>query len=427
MTSKKLLILSLAAILAIAAGLWIAGRQVSPGGSVHGLLYPQLKRQLDAVSAVRLFEAGESGDTLAVELERQDDPGTASQGAWDIRQDDAPGAHRGMHWGVEQRAGYPIDGTKLRKLLLSIAEAKIAEEKTSDPERYASLGVQDLAAGAGGVRIEIDAPEPVNLIVGKRGTSAQSNYVRRAGEPQSWLIDTAIDVPTAPEDWLRRDLLDVSADRLQSAAVTLRGVRTYTASKAARADTDFKVEGLPRGKKLSSPSAANSAATALVGLKLDDVQPAAAFEAGAADAHAEFRTFDGLIVNLDGWQREGRHFISARISFDPEQAGRFTPVSASDADSPEARQAETPDDIQGDVPGDVRGPARSDAASDTPEAGAGTTSGADRGTAAGSPTGNGEVARQAQALQARLAGWVYEIPDYKYESIFRPVEDLLAN
>ena len=420
MTSKKLLILSLAAILAVAAGLWLAGRQVSPGGSVHGALYPQLKRQLDAVSAVRLFEAGEGGDTLAVELKRQDDPAAAPQGASDIRQSDAPGAR----WGVEQRAGYPVDGTKLRKLLLSIAEAKIAEEKTSDPERYASLGVQDLdVADAEGVRIEI-GPEPINLIVGKRGTSAQSNYVRRAGEPQSWLIDTAIDVPTAPEDWLRKDLLDVSADRLQSAAVTLRGTRTYTASKAARADADFEVEGLPRGRKLSSSSAADSTATALVGLKLDDVQPAATFEAGAADAHAEFRTFDGLIVNLDGWQREDRHFIAARISFDPEQAGRFTPVSASDADSPEARQA---DETQAETPDDAQGPARSDAASDTPEVGAGTASGTDRGTPAGDPTGNVEVARQAQALQARLAGWVYEIPDYKYESIFRPVEDLLAN
>lgn len=421
MTSKKLLILSLAAILVVAAGLWIAGRQASPGGSVQDLLYPQLKEQLGTASAVRLFAAG---DTLAVELTRQDESGTASPEAAGIRQDGAPapGVRKDMHWGVAQRAGYPVDGTRLRKLLLSIADAKIAEEKTSDPERYASLGVQDLAAGAGGVRLEID-PGPVNLIVGKRGAGAQSNYVRRAGEPQSWLIDAAIDVPTTPEDWLYKDLLDVSADRIQSAAVTLQGAQTYTASKATRADADFKVEGLPRGKKLSSSSAANSAATALVGLSLDDVQPAATFAAGAADARAEFRTFDGLIVSLDGWQRDNRHFIAAEVSFDPEQAARFMPVSTSDADSPEARQAETPDDAQGDD----RDPARSDAANNTPEAGAGTAAVTDRGTPAGDPAGNGEVARQAQALQARLAGWVYEIPDYKYEGIFRPAEELLAN
>jgi len=422
MTSKKVLILSLAAILAIAAGLWVAGRQASPG-SAHGLLYPQLKQQLGAISAVRLFEAREDGETLAIELKRQDDPGTASRDAMDIRPDDAPAPD--ARWGVEQRAGYPVDGARLRRLLLSLAEAKIAEEKTSDPERYASLGVQDLeAADAEGVRIQTDPPH-VNLIVGKRGVGAQSNYVRRTGESQSWLIDAALDVPTTPEDWLHKDLLDVSADRIQSAAVTLQGAQTYTASKAARADADFKVEGLPRGKQLSSSTAANSTATALVGLKLDDVQPAAAFEAGAADAHAEFKTFDGLIVALDGWQHADRHFIAARISFDPEQAGRFTSASA-DPGAPEVGQTSARTSDTASEPA-KEASARTEAADAAPETGAGTTAGTDRGVPADDPAGNGEVAREAQALHARLAGWVYEIPDYKYESIFKPVENLLAN
>jgi len=428
MTSKKVLILSLAAILAIAAGLWVAGRQSSPGNA-HGLLYPQLKQQLGAISAVRLFEAHEDGETLAVELKRQDDPGTASQGAMDTRPDDAPAPD--ARWGVGQRAGYPVDGAKLRKLLLSIAEAKITEEKTSDPERYARLGVQDLdAADAEGVRIQTDPPH-VNLIVGKRGVGTQSNYVRRAGEPQSWLIDAALDAPTTPEDWLHKDLLDVSADRIQSAAVTLQGARTYTASKAARADADFKIEGLPRGKQLSSSTAANSTATALVGLKLDDVQPAATFEAGAADAHAEFKTFDGLIVALDGWQHEDRHFIAARISFDPEQAGRFVPMGVPDSGASEAGQAQTSAQTSARTSDAASDPTQEDsvrsAADAAPKADAGATAGADRGTPADDPAGNGEVAREAQALHARLAAWVYEIPDYKYESIFKPVENLLAN
>jgi hypothetical protein len=32
---------------------------------------------------------------------------------------------------------------------------------------------------------------------------------------------------------------------------------------------------------------------------------------------------------------------------------------------------------------------------------------------------------EAQGLNARLGGWEFEIPDYKYAAIFRPLEDLL--
>ena len=36
-----------------------------------------------------------------------------------------------------------------------------------------------------------------------------------------------------------------------------------------------------------------------------------------------------------------------------------------------------------------------------------------------------ETAAEAQQLSARLAGWEFEIPDYKYNAIFIPLEDLL--
>ncbi len=37
-----------------------------------------------------------------------------------------------------------------------------------------------------------------------------------------------------------------------------------------------------------------------------------------------------------------------------------------------------------------------------------------------------ETAEEAQKLDAKLEGWEFEIPGYKYDSIFRPVEELLA-
>ena len=108
MTSRRLLILGIAAIVAIAAGVWLAGRQGSSGSTADSeALYPGLKEQLNSVSAVRIYKAG---DARVVELERQGDSST-----------------------VSERDNYPADESKLRKLLIAIADAKLYEEKTSNP------------------------------------------------------------------------------------------------------------------------------------------------------------------------------------------------------------------------------------------------------------------------------------------------------
>ncbi|MGH8187463.1 MAG: DUF4340 domain-containing protein, partial [Steroidobacteraceae bacterium] len=251
MTSQKLSILVIVAVLALVAGVWLAGRQSgSSADSVQQALYPELKQQLDSVTAVRIFKAG---DARAVEMQRKDNG-----------------------WVVSERSDYPADEPKVRKLLVALADAKLYEEKTSNAEQYKTLGVEDTtAADASGVRIELaGTAKPVNLIVGNQAVGARSHYVRRAGEPQSWLVDTNIDTSAAPDAWVRKDIIEVSADRVQSVTVGAKGAKPYTAAKNERADANFAVEGLPKGKSLSSPSVANSFATALTGLSLADVQPA---------------------------------------------------------------------------------------------------------------------------------------------------------
>jgi hypothetical protein len=366
MTSRRLLTLTLLAIVVVGAGLWLASRETtSDTRSANQLLYPELKKQLDAVTAVHIYK---SGDMLAVDLARKDST-----------------------WVVSERSGYPADESKLRKLLRGIADAKLHEEKTSNPEQYKSLGVEDVSkTDAGGVRIALVGPaSPVNLIVGKQGPGSQSSYVRRAGEPQSWLVNASIDTASSPDAWLRKEVIDISADRAQSATV-IAGTKSYTAAKASRADANFKVEGLPKGKELSSPSAANSFATALTALTLADVQPASAFESTPPAARATLKTFDGLVADLSGWIKDDKHYVAIKTSFDPALAERFKVATAPAA-------------------GSEGGEKKADAkAAEKP---------------APAPAAN--VEDEAKTANSKLSAWVYEIPEYKYEGIFKPLDELL--
>ncbi|MGH8204862.1 MAG: DUF4340 domain-containing protein, partial [Steroidobacteraceae bacterium] len=335
MSARKLLVLGIAAVLALAAGLWLAGRQVSSeAGDTRAALYPGLESELDAIEAVRIFKAG---DARAVELKR-------GEGGWT----------------VTERAAYRADEAKLGKLVRAVADAEIVEEKTSNPERYAALGVEDTASkDAKGVRVELSGPaKPVNLIVGNAGAGASSRYVRRAGEKQSWLIDQALDAPSAPEAWLVKDIVDIESDRLQSATVTVKGARPYTAAKGSRDDANFDVAKLPKGKSLSSPTAANGIATALSALTLTNVQAKDASGSEPPADRARFTMFDGLAVEVDGWKRGDRRFIALKASFDAAQAKRFAAGAAEGKAKPAALNVE----------------------------------------------------EEAKSLAAKTAGWVYEIP-----------------
>jgi hypothetical protein len=362
MTSRKVFILAAVAIAVLTAALLLSRKESSQVSKPSAALYPSLKSELNSVTAIRIFKAS---DARSVELTRKD-----------------------ADWSVSERAGYPADAGKARRLLLALADAKTVEEKTSNPASYPALSVEDVSsASATGSRIELaGVATPVNLIVGK-SAGAKGSYVRRAGEPVSWLIDQSIEASSAPNEWLRTSILDVGADRVQAATVATEGAKPYTAQKAARADADFKPDFVvPKGKELDK-FAINGFANALTALTLSDVHPAKDFEADKPAAHTTFRTFDGLVVDLDGWTKDGKHYLSATTGYDEAQAARFhvdtkAPEKAADA-KPESPAAAKP------APADIEKPDD-----------------------------------KAKAMDAQLKGWVYEVPDYKYEAIFKPAASL---
>lgn len=367
MTPRRLLILGALAAGALVTSLLLSNQRSSSHQQASAALYPDLQEQINSVSAVRIFKAS---DTRAVELSRKD-----------------------AGWIVSERSGYPADTVKVHKLLLALAQAKPLEEKTSNPGNYAALGVEDASsATATGVRVELDgAAKPVNLIVGKSGSGAQSAYVRRAGEPASWLINQSLDASIKPSDWLHTEIIDVAADRVQSATVATRGARAYSATKNTRADADFAVDAIPKGKQLDSPAAANGVASALAGLTLTDVRPLEDFAADKPAAHSTFRTFDGLVVDVDGWVKDSKHYIAVKTAYDAALAQRFHVETKAPEQAAGAPAQQT-----------------ADAAPEEPN-----------------KASSEKIEDAAKAANARLGGWVYEIPEYKYQAIFKAAETML--
>jgi hypothetical protein len=164
--------------------------------------------------------------------------------------------------------------------------------------------------------------------------------------------------------------------------VTIDGTKPYTAMKSARSDINFAVEGLPKGKELSSPASPNNLASALTAVTLADVRKAQELTMKPG-AHATLKTFDGLVVEADGWVQDNKHFIVLTTAYDDTLASRFKTSVA---------------------------PAPGETATKAP---------------ATKPQTERDVASEAKNQNAQLTGWAYEIPEYKYDAIFKPLDELL--
>src|SRR6266436_4527457 len=214
-------------------------------------------------------------------------------------------------WSVGER-GWPADPGKVRKLLL------------------------DLWA----------------LIVGK-SSSAKSGYVRVANVSQSLLAAPLLTVDADPKGWLDRALIDLAPERVRQVEERPTEGAAFSATRDRKEQTDFTVMPVPKGRELTGPGAADPISGSLSSLTFDDVGKAGT-AANHKAAHALFRTFDGLEVDVAG-RKDGTRSL----------------VTLSTHASAKQTQAE------------------------------------------------------AQRRNARLGGWEFEIPDYKYAAIFRPLEDLL--
>jgi hypothetical protein len=361
MTPRRLVVIAVLAVIAVGGALWIAGQRSLERAPPSEALYPDLRAQLEEVERIRVYGPG---DQVVVTIDRGE-----------------------SGWRVLERGGYAADTSKLRALLRGLAEARLVEEKTSQPANYSALGVEDPSVpGATGVRVVLDgATPPVDLIVGSQAPARGGSYVRRHDEATSWLADRAFDIPKEPRAWIDRSVIDVGADRIQSASIERAGAR-YDAAKSSRTAADFTVTGLPPDRTMSSASAANSIATALVRLEADDVKPESEFDEVEPEAAASFQTFDGLVLDLRGYALDGEKYLTLDARTDPELARRFELPVATDAEPSPAEAAQ--DDASGNR---------------------------DR-----------EVSEEVQRIESRVRGWAYAVPEYKYDAIFRPAEALLA-
>jgi len=327
-------------------------------------------------------------------------------------------------WAVAEKANYPADVAKIREFLIKLDQATLIEQKTSNDKRYADLGVDDVSAkDAKGVQVEIAGLEkPVKIIIGNfNGGGGGGTFVRRAGDPQSWLANGNLQVAKNAADWEKRDLTDIAATRLKSVTLTNTDGKVLKAYKDQRTDANFKVADVPAGREVSSDFVANSLASVLSNLRADDAFPAKDMTPPEKVHKAQYAAFDGLTLDVTTWDKDGKDYAqfaahldtaAANADIDKEQAKARADYDAAvvaagkkvtDEKSTTGKQAEANAAAATEVPKPL---AVSDAAKDRSEK-------------------LDALNKEIETLNKAFNGWKFALPSYKFADMSKSMDDML--
>lgn len=283
-------------------------------------------------------------------------------------------------WVVESKANYPADAKLVRDALRSVLDATVLETKTSKPDLYSRLGVEGPdAPGSTSVLITFEdaAGVAASLIVGKRqwgggaDATAATTFVRREGEETSLHVKAEFRADADPLSWIDRSVVDLRPERVRSATI-VHGIPNgivppvaFAVSREKAEAGEFTLDPIPSGRSLKDQFVLTRVANALSGVTLDDVAPAADVNFESPErVTITYCCFDGLVIEGRLVTRDGQTWARFSASYVPPKGQPEAP--------PEALSA--------------------------------------------------EIAR----MNTALAGWAFQLPEWKAASLRLKPEDLLA-
>ena len=296
MRSKALLILVLLTVVIIVAAV-LSRREESNVAGAGEPLFPSLLDKINDITTVVGVGRGET-----VTLERVDN-----------------------RWVVSEKHGFPADQDKARQLVIGTARLRRIEPKTSNPDLYSKIGLDDINAKDGNaVKYSFkntSGDTLAEIIIGNsrlgRADPQQSEYfVREPAMAQTWLVQGKLPDAVGALEWIDSSVLHVARERVRQVTVTHPDGSVLTISKKKPSQSGFDVEDAPEGKELTSEYKLSDLGRSLATLDLEDVMPASEANIPDDTLKVEMTTFDGLRVVLHSMKDAERTLARIQASFD---------------------------------------------------------------------------------------------------------------
>jgi hypothetical protein len=325
-------------------------------------------------------------------------------------------------WGVKEKSGYRADVEKVKGVLVGLAELRLQDPKTKNPDLYDRLGLLSKdQEGSTSVTISLmtAGKTPVaDVIIGTQKPSKSNPrlsemYIRKPDDPQTWLAIGNLRVDRLPEEWLDKEITALPSKRVRTMRVMHPGGEVLHLSKEKPEDMDFQLDSIPVGYKVASTFNLNNVVGTLAQMSLEDVRKESdvAFEPkGGVTAVVE--TFDGFRLQVQTAQDGETVFGKFSAEFDPILAEKTAAsaqkgASKDDAEKAAEKTEEGAKENSESTPSDDKpnSAAQTESLLKTPE----------------------EVQQEVEAFNRLVHGWIYELPKYRVETFAKRKNDLITN
>jgi hypothetical protein len=300
MTPKGFVYLAVAAALSVLFAIvsYASNNQWSSGKAAGEKLFPALVSDASQIANIEIRQ----GDDIVI-LER-----------------------KGGSWSLKSRDGYPADPVKVRALLVGLAEADLFEAKTRRADRNGVLELEDPAEKGAKSRLVRLTGAKGNMmgevVIGKKRQEVLNpgkggTYVRRPGNPQTWLASAEIDAPSAAKDWVKTSVIAMDSSKISRVTIEMPGEAALKVEREAppapAKDKDGKEEppaaapapgklqfaGFPPdGKKLKEAGAAETLVRSLATIDMDDFRKLDAPPSGAGVSTVKIELAEGPVTTL---------------------------------------------------------------------------------------------------------------------------------
>lgn len=293
----------------------------------------------------------------------------------------------GDRWEVSEKHNFPADQDKARQLILGTARLTRIEPKTSNPDLYERIGLDDIHAEDGNaVRYSFknaggDTLAEIiigNSRLGRADPQTNEYFVREPAMAQTWLVQGKLPDAIGVIDWLDGSVLSVDRDRVHEVTVWHPDGAVITVGKDKPSQKTFDLRDAPEGVELDSKWMLGDLGRSLAGLDLDDVIPASQASVPDDGPKVEMRTFDGLRVTLRSVKDGDRTLARVHASFDESLV------------------------VPEFLPGGDKAEGESDLLLSADE-----------------------VQKESERLNEDLKNWIYVIPDYRSKYMSVRLEDLI--